>query len=148
MSMEKLRKGIDYPGVTICFFCHDGKGNVLLNFRSDKCRDEHHRWDIGAGGLDLHDTVETTLRKEIKEEYGADIIAFEFMGYRDLQREHNGERTHWVGLDFKVLIDPAQVVNGEPHKFEKLEWFPINNLPSPMHSQFPIFWEKNKKFLF
>jgi 8-oxo-dGTP pyrophosphatase MutT (NUDIX family) len=145
--METFKKGVDYPGVTVCFFCHDGNGNVLLNFRSTQCRDEHHRWDIGAGGLDLGDTVEGTLRKEIKEEYGCDVLVFEFMGYRDLHREHDGKKTHWVGLDFKVQIDPAQVVNGEPHKFEKLEWFPIDNLPSPMHSQFPIFWEKNKKFL-
>ena len=64
-----MKKGEDYTGVTIVYFCHDGNGNFLLNKRSENCRDEHNTWDPGGGGLDFDDTVENTLRKEIKEEY-------------------------------------------------------------------------------
>ncbi len=134
-----MRKGFEYTGVTIVYLCHDGSGNFLLNKRSVNCRDEHGRWDPGGGGLEFGDTVEDTLRKEIKEEYCTDVLGYEFLGYRDVHREHNGEYNHWVALDFKVLVDKSKVKNGEPHKFEEIEWFTKDSFPEPMHSQFPLF---------
>ena len=142
-----MKKGTDYTGVTICYFCHDGAGKFLMNFRSKNCRDEHERWDNGAGGLEFGDGVEETLRKEIMEEYCTEVIKFEFLGFRELHREHEGRQTHWISLDFKVQVDPLTVRNGEPHKFEKIEWFTLDTIPSPTHSQFPKFLEKNREKL-
>lgn len=133
------RKGMDYTGVCIIFFCHDGKGNVLMNKRSQNCRDEQGRWDIGGGGLEFGETVENTLKSEIREEYSTEVLEHEFLGYRDVHRELAGVKTHWIGLDFKVLIDRSKVKNGEPHKFDAIEWFTLDTLPSPTHSQFPTF---------
>lgn len=130
-------KGVDYTGISIVFFCHDGKGNYLLSKRGKNCRDEHGRWDPGGGGLDFDDKVEDVLKKEIKEEYCADILKFDFLGFRDVHRVHEGKKTHWVALDFKVLVDPRQVKNGEPHKFDEIKWFCLDKLPVPLHSQFP-----------
>jgi len=73
-----------------------------MNFRSKNCRDEHERWDIGAGGLEFGDSIEDTLKKEIQEEYCTKVLDFEFMGVRELHREHEGNPTHWIALDFKV----------------------------------------------
>lgn len=75
--------------------------------------------------------------KEISEEYCTDILDYEFLGYRDVHREHEGQKTHWIALDFKVRIDKSKVSNGEPHKFDAVEWFTLDNLPSPLHSQVP-----------
>lgn len=97
-----MKKGLDYTGISIIFFCHDGKGNYLLNKRSKNCRDEHGCWDPGGGGLEFGDDVIETLKKEIKEEYGTDVIEYEFLGYRDVHRTLNGKTTHWIALDFKV----------------------------------------------
>ena len=130
-----MKKGEDYTGVTVVYFCHDGKGNFLLNKRSVNCRDEHGTWDPGGGGLEFGDTVENSLRKEIKEEYCTDVLEYEFLGYRDVHRENNGKKTHWVALDFKVLIDRSRVANGEPHKFDAVEWFTLDKFPTPLHSQ-------------
>src|ERR1700685_3937593 len=104
--MEKaLKKGEDYIGVSVVYLCHDGEGNYLLNKRSNQTRDEHGTWDSGGGGLEFNDTVEGTLKKEITEEYCVDVINSEFLGFRDVHRTNNGQPTHWVTLDFKVLID-------------------------------------------
>jgi hypothetical protein len=73
-----------------------------------------------------------------------DIISKEFLGFRDVHRTHNGKKTYWIALDFKVLIDPRQAKNGEPHKFDEVKWFPLDSLPSPLHSQFPTFLQKYK----
>jgi 8-oxo-dGTP diphosphatase len=142
-----MKKGIDYTGITIVFSCHDGEGNFLLSKRSAQCRDEHGTWDQGGGGMEFGDTVEQTLRKEIQEEYCTEVKEFEFMGYRVVHRENDGVKSHWIALDFKVLIDRAKVRNGEPHKAEEIGWFRLDALPSPMHSQWPVFYELHKEQL-
>lgn len=126
-----MQKGIDYIGNSVVYFCHDGKGRVLLAKRSENTRDEQGRWDIGGGGIEFGDTAENTLRKEIKEEYYTDVLNYKFLGYRDVHREHNGNKTHWITLDFKVLVDRKKAKIGGPHKFDALEWFTLNNLPPP-----------------
>ncbi len=98
-------------------------------------------------GVEFGDTLEETLRKEIQEEYCTDVINFEFMGFRDVHREQGGIKTHWIAFDYKVLIDRSKVKNGEPHKFEELGWFRLDNLPSPLHSQFPNFFNLYKEKL-
>ena len=73
-------KGVDYTGITICFICHDGEGNFLVNKRTENCRDEHGTWDFGGGGLKFGEKVEDGLKRELKEEYCTDILEFEFIG--------------------------------------------------------------------
>ena len=128
-------QGKDYVGISVVYFCHDGSGRFLMQKRGQNCRDEKGNWDIGAGGLDFGLTVEHTLRKEIEEEYSTKILEYEFLGYRDVHRHDIGRMTHWLALDFKVLVDNEKVANGEPHKFDEIDWFKINELPSPTHSQ-------------
>ncbi len=142
-----MKKGIDFIGVCVVYFCHDGKGNILFAKRSKEARDEQGAWDIGGGGVEFGDTLENTLKKEIQEEYNAQVLNYEFLGYRDVHRFHEGKPTHWIALDFKVLIDPTNVRNNEPHKFDDIGWFTMDNLPKPEHSQFPEFLEKYKSKL-
>jgi 8-oxo-dGTP diphosphatase len=142
-----MKKGVDHIGITVVFACHDGKGNFLLSKRGKNCRDEQGRWDPGGGGLEFGDTVEGTLKKEIAEEYCAKVLDFEFLGYRDVHRKINGEKTHWLALDFKVLVDRNKVRNGEPHKMDEIGWFRLDAMPKPQHSQYPYFLKKYRKQL-
>ncbi len=134
-----MQKGFDHIGVTVSFFCHDGSGNFLMGLRSKNCRDEHGNWDIGGGALDFGQKIDDCLKKEIKEEYCTDVIGYEFLGYRDMHREHNGKKTHWIALDFKVLVDREKARNGEPHKFEDFGWFDLDSMPEPVISTMPYF---------
>ena len=142
-----MKKGIDYPGVSVVYFCHDGDGNFLMQKRGENCRDEVGNWDIGAGGLDLGDGVIYTLIKEIREEYSTDVLSHESLGYRDVHRQDNGMSTHWIALDFKVLVDRDKATNGEPNKFDEIGWFTLNDLPSPVHSQLPDFIDRYRSSL-
>jgi 8-oxo-dGTP diphosphatase len=143
-----MKKGIDCIGVGVVFFCHDGKGNVLLSKRSKNCRDEHGKWDPGGGSIEIGEKVSDTLKREIKEEYRTDIIDSEFLGFRDVHRvDEKGNKTHWIALDFKVLVDRKKVKNGVPQKHSEIKWFEFNNLPKPLHSQFPFFLKKYKEKL-
>lgn len=133
-----MQKGIDYTGISITFFCHDGEGNYLFNKRSHNCRDEHGCWDSGGGALEFGGDVIETLKREIKEEYCTDVLDYEFLGFRDVHRVHEEVPTHWIALNFKVLVNRDQVRNGEPRKFDDLQWFSLDELPEPVHSQLPV----------
>ena len=139
-----MKKGFDYTGVTVVFFCHDGKGNYLLCKRGVNCRDEHGRWDPGGGGVDFGEDIVNVLKREIKEEYCADVLEYEELGFLDVHRRHEGKPTHWIAILFRVLVDPKQVKNGEPHKFDEVGWHRMENLPKPLHSQFPAVLKKYK----
>ncbi|MBI2410642.1 MAG: NUDIX domain-containing protein [Candidatus Kerfeldbacteria bacterium] len=141
---RKPKAGIDYVGVSIVFFCHDGQGRVLMAKRSENARDEHGKWDIGAGKVEVGDSVEETLHKEIQEEYSTEVISYEFLGFRDVHRMQNEVHTHWITLDFKVLVRPENVAIGEPAKFSDIGWFNKNQIPSneQLHSQLPFFFQK------
>ena len=46
--------------------------------RGKGARDEHGKWDIGAGGIEVGDSIQKSLSKEILEEYGTEILEYEF----------------------------------------------------------------------
>ena len=140
-------KGEDYTGVCVVYYCHDGEGNFAMNKRSENCRDEKGRWDIGGGAVEFWDTLEKTIRDEIKQEYSTKVLEYEFLGNREVFRENMGKPTHWLTFDYKVLVDKNKLLNGEPHKFDDIGWFRIDNLPSPIHSQLPYFLKKYRNKL-
>lgn len=138
-----MKKGVDYIGVGIVFYCHDGEGNFIMSKRSRNTRDEHGRWDPGGGGIEFGESVDIALKREIKEEYCTNVIKSEFLGFRDVHRvDEKGNKTHWVVFDFKVLVDRKKVKNGVPRQHEEIGWFRLDNLPKPIHSQFPFFIKK------
>ena len=138
---QKFKKRIDYIGVGVVFLCHDGKGNFVMHKRSVNTRDEHGKWDFGAGGVEFGHTIEETLRKEIREEYCVDVLGYEFIDYLDVHREYEGKPTHWISLAFKVLVDPARVRIGEPDMCDEIGWLTLDALPDNLHSQIPRFLE-------
>jgi len=153
-SKDGLTKGKDSIGVSVVYFCHDGKGSFAMHKRSQKTRDEQGVWDVGGGALELNETVEECLRKEVGEEWGAEVLKSEFLGFRDVHRfaspepgeggEQGNIPTHWIALDFKVLVDPAQIKIGEPNKFDEMGWFKLEDFPVPLHSQLPYALQKYK----
>ena len=144
-SEVKMKKGLDYTGVSVVFFCHDGKGNVLMNKRSQNCRDERGCWDNGGGSLEFGENAVDGIRREVMEEYCVEVLECEFLGYRDVHRVVDGRKSHWVGLDFKVRIATENVKIGDPHKMDDIGWFRLDALPSPLHSQLPKFLEIYKE---
>jgi 8-oxo-dGTP pyrophosphatase MutT (NUDIX family) len=130
------RAGVDYVGVTTSFYCHDGEGNFVFALRNKNCRDEHGRWDPGAGGLDVENTLEENVLKEVMEEYGCRGIVEEWLPPITLFREHEGQKTHWLAIGAFVRVNREDVKIMETHKFDNLIWRSLSDLPEPLHSGF------------
>ncbi len=126
-------RALTAPTVSCVFVCHDGNDRILLARRSTGARDEPGTWDTGAGALEHGESFESAVRREVLEEYGAEALAVETLGVRNILR--GSPVSHWVAVLFAVQVDPAQVVIGEPHKFDALGWFALDELPRPQHSQ-------------
>lgn len=140
-----MQRGIDHIGVAVVPFSHDGNGKYLLGLRTDKCRDEQGRWEpTGGGSIEHGEALEEALIREVREEIGAKPFNIEFLGFREVFREFDGKRTHWVAFDYRVQVDPAEVRIMEPEMCAQLRWCAIDAIPEPAHSQFPVFLEKYK----
>ena len=140
----QMRKGIDFTGVMVTFFCHDGEGNYVFHKRSEKCRDEHGRWDFGGGGLKFNEKLLDAVNREVMEEYGTKPKKIEFIGFDELQREHEDSPTHWLAFRYRVLVNKNEVINAEPEKHSELGWYKLDNLPAPLHSAIPKELEEYK----
>lgn len=132
-----LRRGMDYIGVSVCAIVHDGQGHILMMKRGAKARDEHGRWDITGGSIDFGESIEVSLRRELKEELRTTPLDILFLTAYEAHREYKGNKTHWIALLHAVKVDPKTVQLGEPEKFDEIGWFTSQNLPEPLHSQFP-----------
>jgi ADP-ribose pyrophosphatase YjhB (NUDIX family) len=91
-GQNDLQRGVDFIGVTCSFVCHDGNGNILMHKRSKNCRDEHGNWDNGGGAHEFGASVEETVRREIKEEYGADVLELQYI--KPMMRTANSPMVH------------------------------------------------------
>lgn len=107
----------------------------MLHRRTQACRDEAGTWDCGGGVLEFGETPHDAVRREVAEEYGARALRIRALGVRNVLRDEGACPTHWVAFVFDVLVDPSEVTIGEPEKMACLDWFRLDRLPEPLHSQ-------------
>lgn len=131
-----MKKGIDYTGIAVLFFCHDGEGNYVMLQRSDKCKDERGCWEFGGGGLKFNEKLLDAVKREVSEEYGTEPLEISFLGNGEGFRSNNeGEATHWIFFHYKVLVDRTQVSNNEPEMHKDMCWVTLQDLPTPLHPE-------------
>jgi len=131
-----LRPGLDFIGVNVVFYCHDGRGNLLFHLRSDKCWDEHNRWDVGGGRVNFGEELEEAVCREVMEEYGCEALVIEHFLQINVLRQHDGRQTHWLANLYLVQVDPAATLIMEPERSLELCWADLDSLPQPLHSIF------------
>jgi 8-oxo-dGTP diphosphatase len=142
-----LKRGVDYIGANCIFYCHDGRGNILLHRRSQNCRDEQGKWDCGGGSMEHGETFEEALKREVMEEYCVEPLKIDYACSVNVLREHNGAPTHWIANLHAVLIDPYKVRIGEPEKMDEIGWFKPEDFPEDVHSMLLAHFEKIKQFI-
>ncbi|HHW71526.1 MAG TPA: NUDIX domain-containing protein [Clostridiales bacterium] len=118
-------QGRDYIGVGVGAVILNDKGEVLLLLRERA--PEAGCWSIPGGKVELFETIEEAIKREVKEELGVDIDIIELLGVTDHIVET--EEVHWVAPTFLANIVGGQVRNMEPKKHEEVKWFSVEALP-------------------
>jgi len=141
-----MKPGIDYVGISTPFYCNDGRGSFVLHKRSKQCRDEQGRWDTGSGELRFGQTLQESVLREVREEYGCLGVIQEQLPVHSILRVCGGKKTHWLAIPFFILVDPKKVKINEPEKAAEIGWFNLDNLPKPLHSGFQFTMRKYEKY--
>ena len=130
----KLQPGVDFIGISTSFYCVDAEGYLLLHRRSAGCRDNHGTWDCGGGRHEHPISIEDNVYKEVLEEYGCKGEIIDRLPAYDLFSQNaQGQTTHWIALPHIVRINRGEERVMEPDKCDGLAWFPLSDLPHPLH---------------
>lgn len=117
------KKGIDYIGVGVgaAIFNHENK--LLLALRGKEAKNERGKWEIPGGSVELGETFEQAIKREVKEELGIEIEILELLGICDhiIPDEHQ----HWVSPTYICKIKKGIPRILEPHKCAEIGWFAI-----------------------
>lgn len=149
MEIPPKQAGLDYIGVAVVFFCFDRRGRILMQLRSDKCRDEQRRWDCGGGAIEPFELPQAAVRRELAEEYGITFLrdhpaaphsrrAVQYVTMSNVVRPPSEDQpgSHWICLLYRVDLPYGSGYNAEPEKILEVGWFDPRELPEPRHTMF------------
>jgi 8-oxo-dGTP diphosphatase len=103
---------------------------ILLVLR--KRNPESGKWSIPGGKVELYETLEQTIVREVKEEVGLTVTVGELLCIAQTVDELQG--LHWVSPIFTVQVTGGQVENLEPETIEEVGWFELDQLPENLAS--------------
>ncbi len=104
-----------YPEPTAGALIQDPEDRILL-LKSHKFKD---RYTIPGGHIELGETAEEALRREIREETGLEIRDVEFLLYQDFVFDDSfWKKKHFIFLDFACRTDCTEVkINEEAQDY-------------------------------
>lgn len=68
-----------------------------------------------GGGIHFGEGIEDALRRELKEELGAELLESKFIGVVESTFLENGQRKHEINVVFYVRINDISLYSHEPH---------------------------------
>ncbi len=140
-----MQKGLEYIGVGSGAIIQNAEGKYFLSKRGKKAKNERGTWEFPGGGVEFGDTMEQTIIREFKEEYGADIEVIQlFDAYDHLIPD---EKQHWIAISFI-----CEIVNGtpqilEPEKCDAIGWYSfaeMEKMPLSLATQYEVMKLKNQ----
>ena len=117
-----------YPEPTVRALIFSPEGKLFL-MRSHKWRD---KYVIPGGHIELGESIEQALRREIKEETGLDIDNVEFVGFQEfILDDAFWKKRHFIFFDYACTTESARVtLNDEAQEYV---WVPLAEaLASPV----------------
>jgi nucleoside triphosphatase len=109
-----------YPEPTVGALIFNPEGKLFL-MRSHKWRD---KYVIPGGHIELGESMEQALRREIKEETGLDIDDVEFIGFQEfILDDAFWKKRHFIFFDYVCTTQSVQVtLNDEAQEYV---WVPL-----------------------
>jgi 8-oxo-dGTP diphosphatase len=125
-----MKRGIDYIGVGVGAIIVDSQGRLLLARRGPKAKNERGLWEFPGGSVELGETLAEALRREMREEFGIEIVVGQLLDVVDHILKEEGQ--HWVSPTFICTIASGEPHIREPEKCAEIGWFPTDKIPSEL----------------
>lgn len=112
---------------------HDrGTDRILLLRRGPKAKFGHGQWDLPVGKNDPGETVLDTAVRELEEETGL-VVRPQSLRLAEVVHSAWGVEAPngYVGVIYVTSEWSGELVNAEPEKHDRLEWFDVGALPEP-----------------
>ena len=105
------------------------EGLVLMGLR----RSPHGQgtWSFPGGHLEFGETMIAAAIRETKEETGMDVSDLKLVSLAD-EMGALDKNKHYVNVGFLANTCQGEPQIIEPEKWEKWEWFDLDNLPEPI----------------
>jgi ADP-ribose pyrophosphatase YjhB (NUDIX family) len=104
-----------------------GKEVLLVRRAIEPCKG---MWDIPGGFLDLHETPEQAVRRELQEETGLHILVLGILGIWPDQDPYGGEDQRTLNIVYAARVPfDAQARAGDDAS--AIGWFTADALPAP-----------------
>ena len=118
-------QGKDYIGVGCGAFILNEKNELLMQLRNKSPEKEY--WSIPGGKVEMFETFEQAIKREVKEETGVEVQVVCELGICNHIIEN--EQKHWVSPSYlcKIIKGEPQIL--EPTKHLDMKWFSLENLP-------------------
>lgn len=123
-----MKIGKDYIGVGVGAFILNEENKLLLHKRAVPAEKDH--WCIPGGRLEMFETLEHAVIREVKEETDLDIEVVSLMGICD--HIIQAETAHWVSASYLCKIKSGEAKIMEPDKASDMGWFDLDGLPEKL----------------
>ena len=125
-----MKRGIDYIGVGVGAIITDNQGRLFLARRGPKAKNERGLWEFPGGSVEFGETMAETLRREMREEFGIEIIVGKLLDVVDhILKE---EKQHWVSPTYLCTISAGEPHIMEPGKCAEIGWFRPDEVPQAL----------------
>ncbi|UCG53247.1 MAG: NUDIX domain-containing protein [Candidatus Latescibacterota bacterium] len=104
-----------YPEPTVGALIFNPRGELFL-MKSHKWRG---RWVVPGGHIDLGETIEEALVREVKEETGLDIYDIEFLCFQEfIYGDAFWQKRHFIFFDYTCRSDATEAtLNSEAQEY-------------------------------
>lgn len=126
-----MKPGLDFIGVSAGAMIINSRGELFLSKRSKNTSNEKCCWENPGGRVEFGEKLEGAVKREIKEEYGIDIILLkQFPAANHIIPK---DKQHWIATTFLAKIKKGQTPKiMEPDKCDAIGFFPLYKLPKPL----------------
>lgn len=129
--VAKIRKKIGHETIVMpcsCVIIGDGKGNILLQQRSDDGKWGHH-----GGAIEFDENTVDAAKREVKEELNIDAVELELLGVYSGKKYHhsypNGDEASCIDIVY-VCHRYSGEIGFSDGEVKQVQWFNKDTLPA------------------
>jgi 8-oxo-dGTP diphosphatase len=125
-----VKRGIDYIGVGVGAIIVDNQGRLFLARRGPKAKNERGLWEFPGGSVEFGETMAAALRREMREEFGIEIVIGKLLDVVDHILKEEGQ--HWISPTYLCTLAAGEPRIMEPEKCAEIAWFHPDEVPQEL----------------